>query len=93
MKTMLTWSAKSGEGFTEAVRRFIAGQAAPPEGVKLLGRWHSVDLSIGFSLYETDNMAALYAAAAAWADVLDLKNYIVVEDNEAGPVLAGLAKK
>ena len=93
MKTMATWSAKSAAGFTEAVRRFLAGQAAPPEGVKILGRWHSVDLSIGFTLYETDNMAALYAAAAAWADILDLKNYIVIEDSEAGPVLASLGKK
>jgi hypothetical protein len=93
MKTMVTWSAKSGEGFSEAVRRFVAGQAAPPAGVKILGRWHSVDLSIGFTLYETDNMAALYAGAAIWADILDLRNYIVIEDSEAGPVLAGLAKK
>ncbi len=93
MKTMVTWSAKSGAGFTEAVRRFLSGQAAPPEGVKILGRWHSVDLSIGFTLYETDNMAALYAAAATWADILDLKNYIVIEDSEAGPVLASLGKK
>jgi hypothetical protein len=92
MKTMVTWSAKSGEGFKEAVSRFIVNQAAPPEGVKMLGRWHSVDLSIGFTLYETDNMAALYATAATWADILDLKNYIVVEDSEVGPILASLKK-
>lgn len=92
MKTMVTWSAKSGEGFNEAVRRFVAGQATPPDGVKMLGRWHSVDLSIGFTLFETDNMAALYAEAAVWADILDLKNYIVIDDSEAGPVLAGLKK-
>jgi len=92
MKTMVTWTAKSGEGFKEAVRRFLAGNSAAPAGVKILGRWHSVDVSTGFTLYETDNMAALYAAAAVWADVLDMKSYIVVEDNEVGPVLASLNK-
>jgi hypothetical protein len=90
MKTMVTWSIKSGQSFNEAVKRFLAGEAAPEPGVKLLGRWHSIDLSTGFSLYETDNLVALYAGAAKWADILDLKNYIVLEDNEAGPVLAGL---
>jgi hypothetical protein len=34
----------------------------------------------------------LYAGAAVWADILDLKNYIVIEDGEAGPVLDGLSK-
>ena len=92
MKTMVTWSLKSGQSLHEAVKRFLAGEAAPVEGVNLLGRWHSVDLSSGFSLYETDNMAALYRDAARWADILDLKNYIVIEDGEAGPVLAGLKR-
>jgi Domain of unknown function (DUF3303) len=92
MKTMVTWSAKSGEGFKDAVRRFLAGEAAPEPGVTILGRWHSVDLSIGFTLYEATDMAALYASAAKWADILDLKNYIVIEDNEAGPILASLKK-
>ena len=92
MKVMLTWTAKSGPGFSEAVRRFLAGEAAPEPGQKLLGRWHSVDASIGFALYESDNPAVHYAAAAKWADVLDLKSYLVIEDAEAGPVLAGLKK-
>jgi hypothetical protein len=92
MKSMVTWSLKSGQSLHEAVKRFLAGEAAPVQGVKLLGRWHSVDMSIGFSLYETDDMTALYADAARWADVLDLKNYIVIEDGEAGPVLAAMKK-
>lgn len=93
MKTMVTWTAKSGEGFKEAVSRFLAGKAAAPAGVTMLGRWHSVDLSIGFTLYETDDVAKLYAFSTTWTDILDLKNYIVIEDSEAGPILAGLNTK
>jgi len=93
MKTMVTWSLKPGAALSEAAGRFVTGAAAPEPGVTMLGRWHSVDLSGGFTLYETDSPAALHAGAAKWADILDLKNYIVIEDNEAGPVIAGLAKK
>jgi hypothetical protein len=88
MKVMSTWSLKPG-AIREAVSRFLAGEAAPVEGVALLGRWHSIDLSTGFSLYETDSAAALYEGAARWAELLDIRTYVVVEDAEAG---AGMAK-
>jgi hypothetical protein len=87
MKTMLVWSLKPGT-LREAASRFLAGQATPPAGITLLGRWHSVDLNIGFSLYEGSDAAAMYAGSAPWADVLDLKTHIVLEDAEAGPILA-----
>ncbi len=93
MKVMVTWSAKSGPAFLDAARRFLAGEAAPEPGQKILGRWHSVDMSIGFTLYESENAATHYAAAAKWADILDIRSYLVVEDSEAGPILAGLGKK
>src|SRR5215831_6846922 len=83
MKIMGTWNLKPG-GFAEAVRRFLAGQATPPQGVTLLGRWHSTDLSIGFTLIETSDPALLYSFQAPWTEVLDLKNYLVIEDNDAG---------
>ena len=41
---------------------------------------------------EPDNPAAHYAAAAKWVDILDLKTQLVVEDNEAGPILAALKR-
>ena len=92
MKVMTTWIARPG-ALREAVDRFLAGQGAPGEGVTLLGRWHSVDLSIGFSLFETENPAALYQSAAPWAELMELKTVLVVEDGEAGPALASVFKK
>jgi hypothetical protein len=87
MKVMTTWSVKDG-AIREAVAKFLAGEAAPQPGVALLGRWHSVDLSAGFSLYETNDPAALYAGAAKWAELMDLQTMVVVEDGEAGAALA-----
>ena len=91
MKIMTTWSLKPG-GFSEAVQRFLASGATPEPGLTLLGRWHSVDLSIGFTLSEGSNPADHYAVSAKWADVLDIRTHIVVEDGEAGAILASLKK-
>ena len=92
MKFISTWSAMPGT-INEAVGRFLAGQAAPVEGVALLGRWHNTDCSGGFSLYETDNPVALFEGAAKWADVLEIQTIAVIDDAEAGPVYAKLFKK
>jgi len=87
MKVMSTWSVRPGSA-REAVKRFLAGEAMPVEGVALLGRWHSVDLSHGYSLYETDSPGALYEGSARWVELLDIETTLVVEDAEAGPALA-----
>jgi hypothetical protein len=87
MRIMFTWTFKPG-GLREAAERFLAGQGAPPEGTTLLGRWHSSDMSGGFALYESDDPVALYGGAANWAEVIDIRHVPVVDDAEAGPVLA-----
>jgi hypothetical protein len=92
MKFMSTWAVKDG-AIQEAVDRFLAGKAAPQPGVTLLGRWHSIDLSHGYSLYETDDPAAMYAGGARWADVMELETVVVVEDDVAGPALAAIYGK
>jgi hypothetical protein len=92
MKFMATWSAKPG-ALREAVGLFLAGKGTPPAGVTLLGRWHSVDCSMGFTLYESDNPAAVYESAAVWAELLDVDTVTVIEDAEAGPVLAKVFAK
>ncbi len=83
MKFMTTWTLIPGSA-KEAIDKFLAGEAAPPPEVKLLGRWHSADGSHGYSLYETDNLAALHKGAIKWSDLLELSTVAVIEDAEAG---------
>jgi len=92
MKFITTWALIPGS-VREAADKFLAGEGAPAEGVTLLGRWHNVDCSGGFSLYETDNPAALHLGAAKWADLLELNTVAVIEDAEAGPNLVTTLKK
>jgi Protein of unknown function (DUF3303) len=87
MKFLATWSVRPG-CVQEAASRFLAGKATVPHGAKLLGRWHKADGSGGVSLVETDNPSLLYENAAEWMDVLEIQSHAVVEDAEAGPILA-----
>ena len=91
MKFMTTWSLIPGSA-KEAIGKFLAGEAAPQPDVKLLGRWHSVDGSGGWSLYETSNAAALHMGAAKWADLLEISTTAVIEDAEAGANFTGISK-
>ena len=92
MKFMSAWTLLPGSVRT-AAEQFLAGGGGEPEGVKLLGRWHNVDCSGGFSLYESNNPAALHLGSAKWADLLELNTVAVIEDGEAGPNLAAVFKK
>ena len=92
MKFMTSWSVPK-ENITQAVARFLSGELAPVAGVKILGRWHNTDFSGGYTLSETDDPVAAYAEAAKWADLLDLSVVPVIEDGDAGPVLAKRFKK
>jgi Protein of unknown function (DUF3303) len=91
MKVMSTYSIRPG-CTKEATGRFLAGQANPPAGVKIVGRWHKTDASGGYTLMESDNPAAMFEFAASWSDVLELHSNLVLEDAEAGPVLAKIFK-
>ncbi|MGA7108740.1 MAG: DUF3303 family protein [Terracidiphilus sp.] len=91
MKILSTYAIRPG-CVKEAVGRFLAGKANPPAGVKILGRWHKTDASGGYTLVETDNPAAMYEFAASWSDVLETHSTVVLDDAEAGPVLAKVFK-
>ena len=92
MTFMSTWTVLPGT-LREAIDRFLGGVGNPPDGVKLISRWHKADCSGGFVLFETNNIAAFYESAAVWADVIEVHTFPVLGDAEAGPVLTKLFKK
>lgn len=91
MKYLTSWTVAPG-AVQEAVERFLAGEGAPPEGVTLLGRWHRIDGSGGFTLVETDRPEQLYRNAVTWSEVLDFETYPVIEDAQVGTVLGDVFK-
>jgi hypothetical protein len=92
MKILSTWTVRQG-CLHEAIKRNLAGKADPPEGVKLLGRWYATDVSGGCAIYEADDVALFSAHALQWADLLEIRHVPVIEDAEAGPMMAKLFGK
>jgi hypothetical protein len=72
----------------ECVEKFLAGEAAPEPGVTHIARWFKVDGSGGVTITETDDATLLYKSATKWADLMELSISPVIEDAQAGPILA-----
>jgi hypothetical protein len=87
MKFMMTYNIYN-ESWDKAVSRFLETGGLPPEGLKLVGRWHSAAGRNGFLLLEGDDVSAIYHYAAQWHDFCDLVVTPVLEDEAAAAVLA-----
>ena len=70
-----------------AIKRFIDTGGAPPEGVKMLGRWHTADGEFGFAIAETDDVQAISKWALAWNDLLPMDIRPALNDEGMGAVL------
>ena len=91
MKFITTWSVPQGT-FNAAVARFLETGGAPPEGVKMLGRWHGMN-GQGFAISESSDPKAMYRWLAQWSDLLPLTVTPCLEDGAAGEVMASLPKR
>ena len=58
----------------------------PFAGFKSHQRWNEVGTAKGFTLIETDDIAALSRYNDYWADLVDLKIVPVVSDEEAAEI-------
>ena len=68
--------------------RFTSTGAPPPEGVTMIGRWHSVAGLRGFIIAESESAEALFTWTQSWTDVLNFEVVPVVGDEEAARVLS-----
>src|SRR6266850_7698647 len=91
MKFIVTWTVPQGT-FNAAVARFLETGGAPPEGVKMLGRWHGMN-GQGFAISESSDPKAMYRWVAQWSDLLPLTVTPCLEDADAGEVMASLPKR
>ena len=76
-----------------AIARFAKTGGQPPQGVKMLGRWHSVADGTGFSISETDDASAIERWALEWNDLMEMHVSPALNDEQLGAVLAGLQRK
>jgi hypothetical protein len=75
-----------------AIKKFLETGGAPPEAVKMLGRWHGMN-GTGFAISESDDPKAMYQRYAQWANVMEVAVTPCDEDAEAGPRPAATAQR
>jgi hypothetical protein len=78
-----------------AVERFMkTGGALPPDGITMLGRWHSIGELSGCAIVESDSTAPMAAWMLQWGDIFTFRISPAVTDEELGAALgAFLAQK
>jgi hypothetical protein len=72
----------------EANARFAETGGLPPEGVRMLGRWHTLGENEGFCVAETDDPEALGIWLQEWSDLLTFSVQPVVDDAAVSRILA-----
>jgi hypothetical protein len=71
----------------EVHARFLRTGGVPPEGVKMLARWHSVEGNRGFVMAETGDASALAGWMHDWSDFLTFEITPVLSDEDFTSVI------
>ena len=81
---MLTWSVKTENRILQ-VNKFANADLSQemPQGVKLIGRWHSIGDFTGCCIVEAENEASIFQWLLLWNDLVDVNYKPVVEDEES----------
>ena len=86
MLYVCTWSYPP-ERRNEVHARFKETGGPPPEGVKMIGRWHSLGGGKGVCLSETNDAVALAKWTQDWSDLMSMDVYPVMDDETAAKVI------
>ena len=86
------WRIRPGNR-DEVVARFASTGGQPPEGVKMLGRWHDTADGTGFAVSEAEDASLLAKWALEWNDLMDMSTAPALTDEQLGAVLAGLHQR
>jgi hypothetical protein len=81
-----TWTFKPEH--RDAIQaRFKQTGGLPPEGVRMLGRWHGIGLNKGVCVAENDDPLAIGRWAQQWSDLMSLEMYPALTDEDTAKIL------
>ncbi|BEU20909.1 DUF3303 domain-containing protein [Paraburkholderia sp. 22B1P] len=94
MKFIVQWNGLP-TAQQSAVERFMkTGGALPPDGITMLGRWHSIGELSGCAIIESNSTPPMAAWMLQWGDIFTFTISPAVTDEELGAALgAFLAQK
>ena len=67
--------------------RFQQTGGPPPEGVKMVGRWHSAGNGRGVTVFQSDDPEAIGKWAQDWSDLMSFDIYPALDDEAAARVI------
>ena len=68
--------------------RFRETGGLPPEGVKMIGRWHGTGTNKGVCVAETDDALAMARWAQQWSDLMSFDVYPALTDEDTAKVIS-----
>lgn len=86
MQFIVQWTNRP-EHRNALIARYKETGGMPPDGVKMIDRWHVVTGGHGFNLVETNDATAIAKWAMEWSDLLTIEYFPVVGDEEIAEVL------
>ncbi|ASW02965.1 hypothetical protein CJU94_27250 [Paraburkholderia aromaticivorans] len=86
MKFIVQWNGLP-TAESSVIERFMKTGGQPPDGIKLLGRWHAIGGLHGFAVVEADDTPGISALALEWGDLLTMSIFPAMTDEELGAAL------
>ena len=84
---VIAWSFKP-ECRNAVEARFKETGDPPPEGTKMLGRWHGIGINKGVCVAESDDGLALARWAHEWSDLMSCDIYPALTDEDTAKVIS-----
>lgn len=92
MLFIVSWSI-SPQHRNNTIERFLKTGGAPPEGVKMLGRWHAVGGASGFGVAEASDPVSIQKWVLEWSDLMSMEVHAALTDEQVAPLLAAALGK
>jgi len=87
MLFVVSWSINP-ENRNKAIERFLRTGGVPPNGVKMLGRWHAVGSSSGMGVLEASDLVPIQQWVLEWSDIMKMDVHAALTDEQVAPLLA-----
>jgi Protein of unknown function (DUF3303) len=88
MKYLVQWTA-SQQSARAAAERFLQTGGKPPGDVTQLGRWFGLN-GMGCAVVEAADPKGVFSLVSEWQEFLEITATPVLEDDEAGEIIAKL---
>jgi hypothetical protein len=89
MKYLVQWQRLEPSSVQRASQRFLETGGKPPDGATQLGRWFGLN-GTGCAVIEASDPKPVFELISEWQEFMEIEATPVLEDDEAGEIIAKL---